>query len=349
MLFEKGSDYMETFKILHTADMHLGSRLLNMGDKSDKRRAELNETFSSIIDLALSENVDALLIAGDMFEDSNPSAELLDFVSNQFKRLGQTKVFIVLGNHDWNVKADFGPNVYVFSDYIEKVSVKNADIYGVSFADEHCSVAVSEGFVAEDADRINILLMHGEVAGKSVYNPIDENQLQNSGIDYAALGHVHAHGGFVKLGNFTYSYCGIPEGRAFDETGAKGVVIAEISKGEVNGRFVNICRREYVLAKVDVTGEQDNFSIACKVAKELASKDNAYRITLCGERGTFIDTTFIKEFLEKDFYFTEIVDETVQPEDNSYTLKGIFSQKCDNPGALKYGLLALRGEKVHIE
>lgn len=340
---------MKSVKILHTGDLHLGSAVLNMGSRAADRRKEMNETFSRIIRLAKSEKADFLLIAGDLFDNGNPDAGLMDFVCGEFEKISETKIFIVLGNHDYDLKCAFPPNVYVFNDFIEKISVDGTDIYGVSFAQEHCSMPIAEGLSADSDDSINIFLVHGDVGVKSLYNPISEDMIMHSKMDYIALGHVHSHRGFNTAGSTTYAYCGIPEGRAFDECGIKGVIIAEVEKGHVNCRFVPVCSREYECIECDISGLGDNFEIAQKVLSAITSDENACRIILKGEKNTFVDCDFIKDFLEKEVYFTEVIDNSVEVSDDGYTLKNLFMEKCDNENALRYGLSALRGEKVSID
>lgn len=340
---------MNSIKILHTGDLHLCSPMLNMEDKFQSRKGELLETFSAIINLAREEKVDAILIAGDFFENSNPDAETLDFITEQFEKISDIKVFVVLGNHDYALKCTFPSNVYVFGNYIEKVSIDNVDIYGVSFEEEHCNICAVDGFCADNESNINILLVHGDLASRSVYNPISEEHIKSSNMDYIALGHVHSHTGFNIAGSTTYAYCGIPEGRAFDECGEKGVVIAEVGNGYANCRFVPVCSRQYVCTDVDISGAKDNLEIAERISSVLAGTENAYRITLKGTKNTFVDCGFIKDFLEKDYYYAEIEDDAEEYSDEGYSLKNLFIENCTNEDALKYGLAALRGEKVRIE
>lgn len=340
---------MESIKILHTGDLHLCSPMLNMGNKSTESRGELLKTFSNIINLAESENADALLIAGDFFENSNPDRETLSFVSGEFERISHIKVFIVLGNHDYGLKYKFPPNVHLFENYIEKVSIDNVDIYGVSFEQEHIKRCILEGFTADNTENINILLVHGDTQAKDTYNPIGTEDIKYSKMDYVALGHVHSHNGFEKCGQTTYAYCGIPQGRAFDECGEKGVIIATVGKGYADCKFVPICSRRYLCKTVDISNAEDNLQIADEISLQLEGAENAYRITLTGTKNTFVDTAFLKEYLEKNFYYIEVEDNSQECNDDEYSLKNLFIQNCHNEDALKYGLSALRGEKVIIE
>lgn len=85
-------------KILHTADWHLGKRLLDY-HRIEEQRAVLNE----IVEVAEREAVDLVLIAGDLFDTFNPSAEAEDLLYSILKRLskgGQRAVVAIAGNHD---------------------------------------------------------------------------------------------------------------------------------------------------------------------------------------------------------------------------------------------------------
>lgn len=339
---------INSIKILHTGDLHLGSIIHNLGEKASSRSTELTETFSNIIDIAKRENVDAVLIAGDLFDTGSPDAVLTDYVYSVLKSAEPIKVFISLGNHDYGINAGFPPNVYVFNNSVEKIELGCADIYGVSFNAEHCR-CFDGYFRADESDRVNILLMHCDLNSGSPYNPINEDFIKNSNMDYIAMGHTHSHNGFKTAGGVVYSYCGIPEGRAFDECGEKGVIIADVYKGHCDGRFVSVCGRKFICLDVDISDCGDNFEIVKKVKLFLGGYENAYRVSLVGEKHTFTDEKFIKDFLEKEYYFIEVTDKSIEATDSGYSLKNLFMQKCDNEDAKRYGLTALRGEKVHID
>ena len=341
---------MESIKIIHTGDLHLCSPLTVMGEKAFQRNEEMLETFENIANLAKREGADALLIAGDMFDGVKPNPHTVQRVCDIFTGIPQVKVFIVLGNHDYGFCWDFPENVYVFKNYIEKISIENVDIYGVSFDSEHCSGCIIEGLQADSDENINLLLVHGDMQQNSLYNPITAECLKFSKMDYVALGHIHAHTGFEKAGATTYAYCGIPEGRGFDECGEKGVVLAEVGKGYANCSFVPVCKRQYLCKNIDVSNCKDNLQIIDCVKSFLEGRDDIYKIILTGDKNTFVDCDFIKSHLEKEFYHVEIEDTTTDiSTDGDYSLKTLFKANCHNPDALKYGLSALRGEKVVIE
>ena len=85
-------------KILHTSDWHLGKRLENLS-RLDEQKEVLNE----ICEIADSENVDAVIVAGDLFDTYNPSSEAVELFYKTLKRLanqGKRAVIAIAGNHD---------------------------------------------------------------------------------------------------------------------------------------------------------------------------------------------------------------------------------------------------------
>jgi len=85
-------------RILHTSDWHLGKRLDDFS-RLDEQREVLNE----IIEIANEQDVDAVLIAGDLFDTYNPPTEAVDLFYRSLKRLtnnGSRPVIAIAGNHD---------------------------------------------------------------------------------------------------------------------------------------------------------------------------------------------------------------------------------------------------------
>src|SRR5690554_3289749 len=89
-------------RILHCADLHLGSDFTTWPQALAKqRKRELLGTFREIIQLCRSEEIDLLLIAGDLFEGSNVDRQTLQTVKQQLASISQTLVAIAPGNHDY--------------------------------------------------------------------------------------------------------------------------------------------------------------------------------------------------------------------------------------------------------
>ncbi|WP_339903571.1 exonuclease subunit SbcD, partial [uncultured Cyclobacterium sp.] len=89
---------MKQIKILHTADWHLGKRL-----QEASRLAEQKLVLEEIIDISNSEDVDLVLLAGDIFDGFNPSHESIELLYKTLRKLsqnGQRPVVAISGNHD---------------------------------------------------------------------------------------------------------------------------------------------------------------------------------------------------------------------------------------------------------
>jgi len=354
---------MNKFRILHTGDLHLDSPLLALGKLADLRRQEHLDTFAKIIELAKTESVDALVIAGDFFDSANLiSTTTLNFVVRKFNEIPNIPVFIALGNHDVGLNAIFPDNVHIFDSKLQNISLNDdVDIYGISFEDEYCDTCNIDGFTVQNPSKINLVVVHGEVVGNgqtSRYNMITPSVIALSCADYFALGHIHQYSG-IKTANAThYSYCGIPEGRGFDELGTRGVIIADIYKNHVDTQFITTCKRQYIQLTIDISTCNDYDEICSKICDSAIGQENLYKIILTGETALYLNTSIITEKVKDNYYFIKVLDETKPKIDldalsKEYSLKGLFiknllSENGSN-NALKYGLAALDGEKVTFE
>ena len=86
----------EIIKIIHTGDLHLGMTFKSLGKKSKLHRLDCQDVFSDIIDLTIKENANALLIAGDLFNEPNPSKSIVTFVVDELKRLKEGSPILML-------------------------------------------------------------------------------------------------------------------------------------------------------------------------------------------------------------------------------------------------------------
>lgn len=350
-------------KVLHTADLHIDSPLSALKDAAHIRCAELLDIFGKITETAFDENVDILIISGDLFDNPRPSRQAIDYVKRRLASIPHIKVFIALGNHDALLKEAFPDNVYIFGKSIEKIEFDNFDIYGASFGGEYCDTSLIKDFTAENPSKINILALHCDLVGKgqeSRYNPVTKEDLSKTCIDYAALGHVHQYSGISTINNVSYAYCGIPEGRGFDEVGPKGVIIGQVYKNKADMKFLPLCRRECIEVDIDITGCRDYDEVCEKIYECTSGENNLFKINLRGEleENLFLDTNFLYERIKDSYFYVKLNDFTVPKIDidrlsKEHSLKGLFAKELLEQGgsaaALKYGLAALAGEKVSLE
>ncbi|MDR1539178.1 MAG: DNA repair exonuclease [Clostridiales bacterium] len=374
------NDY-RTLKALHCADLHLGAPFSGLGAVRQASRLEdQRNAFSKIIELCRREDAEILLIAGDLFDSARPAEDLVDMVRDGFSSIRSVKVLISPGNHDpasagsIYLYEDFWPdNVYIFKGSLEKTMFEDLGliVWGAGFTGAYQDKPLFDLRLqaGESGGFINICLMHADVvkAGAlSAYNPISEQAISASGIDYFALGHVHKRKEALRLGSSYYSYPGSPEGLGFDEPGARGVHIGQIGGGICAMRFQPVSQRAYFDIDVDVSGiGRPGIAEEIKRAvKRLAGdgyEGNLYRVHLCGEvdEGGVLSVENISAALPELFYLKVIdgtrvvVDKKAHSGDNS--LRGLFVKKMiekleENPEdeslqlALKLGLRAFSGK-----
>ena len=264
-------------KILHTADWHLGAPLQGHGEEL---RQALAAVPGEILEVVRQEACDLVLLAGDVF-DGAYTPHTYQMVYDTLKAM-DVPVFITPGNHDfcspdspWN-KELWPENVHIFrSQAVESkaISELNCRVYGAGFTAMDCP-SLLEGFRAEQTEKYAIGIFHGDAAQvNSPYNPITKTQVQNSNLDYLALGHIHKADQFVA-GKTLCGWPGCPMGRGYDEQGEKGVYIVTLEDtASIRFRPLNTPRFYDLQAEPKALGS---------VLPPVGS-DDYYRITLIGD------------------------------------------------------------------
>lgn len=375
---------MNSVKILHTADLHIGAAESFLGARAQSRQAETLITFEKIVNLAKENNVDILLIAGDLFNSNNVEKSFIDRVFECFTSIPDIKIVVACGNHDpLSFDSPFKKyknpkNLYVLEtqDCFVEFSDINTRVYGKSFKEVYMQ-GDSRFSLETDSDFINLMCIHGDLRADlgSDYNSITTEFIQNSNMDYIALGHVHKRTDVGKIGNTYLSYCGCPEGQGFDELGEKGVYFGEISKGKCELQFVPTAKRMHICENVDISGSATSTEITENVINYLKQKypdnfsENLYKIILTGEidEDAVISLPEITSRLNEAVYFAKVKNNTEFRVDfvalsQEKTLKGVFvknmlaridsaeaQEKQKLKAALDLGLKAFSGEVVYDE
>lgn len=233
------------FRFIHTADIHLDSPLHRLeayeGAPINEIRQASRRAFENLIELALAESVDFILIAGDLFDgDWKDYHTGLYFVS-QVRRLGQAgiRVFIVAGNHDaagrMTRHLPYPDNVHVFSPRKPEtiaIDAVKAAIHGRSFPVSAVSDNLAVSYPEPASGYFNIGLLHTSLTGRpghENYAPCTLSDLAARGYDYWALGHVHR---FEIAGHEPMVvFPGCIQGRHIRETGPKGCVLVTVQEG----------------------------------------------------------------------------------------------------------------------
>lgn len=348
-------------KIIHCADVHLDSPL---GTHLDSRRAaarnaELTGSFLDLLHRAAETNVDAVIIAGDLF-DGRAERRTMDLVLDAIASTPRVQYFCLRGNHDReNAPEEVPGNLHLFSHRWQYFDLGEVVIAGVELTGEnqdqiYDSLALSE-------DRCNLVVLHGQVGSGA--GCIQLSRLREKHIDYLALGHVHsfATGRLDSRGIWCYSGC--LEGRGFDECGEKGFVLLNVGGGKVETEFVPFAARTLYDVPVDITGLTTVTQIQGAMDQAAAgiSGDALVKFTLTGAYTleTQKDLRFLRKGMEHRFWFVKVKDESrfkIEKEtyEHDVSLKGEFirlvmasdKSEAEKAQIICCGIQALSGEEV---
>ena len=259
-------------KLFHSSDLHIGKRVNEFSMIEDQKYI-----LTQILYAADQEKPDGILISGDVYDRTIPTAEAVQMFDAFLTRLSEQKIpaFIISGNHDSAERLAFGSSLMgksgiyfskVYDGTVEKIPMQDAYgtvwIYLLPFlrpstirhalperAEEVQSAADAVRIALEqtkiDEKERNLLLAHQFVTGAK---RCDAEELQVGDVDqipaelfasfeYVALGHIHSP---QKVGRETVRYCGAPLKYSFSEAGQeKSITVVELKeKGSVDLRTI---------------------------------------------------------------------------------------------------------------
>jgi DNA repair exonuclease SbcCD nuclease subunit len=260
----------DMLKIVHAGDIHAGRPLSIELDKERGyvRRREIEISLWRICEFAKDEKAQIILLSGDLFEHVYARPAWVKDVSLLFATIPEIRVFISPGNHD-PVLSDslyrsvkWSENVTIFaSDIVRRICLDDigVDVYGLGWLSFTERRRLLQGFRVERSDRFNIALVHGDLTENSIYLPISAKDIENSGVDYFALGHYHAP--MVKdMEGTRVVYPGCPEPLDFGDKGERGVYMVTVGNSvskhpfDITTEFVPLASRMVREEELDLTG-----------------------------------------------------------------------------------------------
>ena len=309
-------------KILHCADIHLGSKIESKFPKeiSSIRKRELMNTFSRMVDYAKSEDIKIILLSGDVFDKDKPSLKEKEYFYKIIKSNPEIDFLYLNGNHDKEgsfIEKDIS-NLKVFSkETITTYQYDNISISGIEITPSNSNVFYSR--INLNEDNINIFMLHGEISSSSGMDKIKLESLKNKNIDYLALGHIHKRdeGKIDERG--IYVYPGNLEPRGFDECGEKGFVVLDITD-KISHTFIPFSKRTIHEVIVDVTGVQSSFDILMKAKEKVKAipYQDILRIRLVGELSLNVEVDEREiEVSLSSYFFVNVKNETTSSLDPS--------------------------------
>ncbi|EAP88693.1 Metallophosphoesterase [Oceanicaulis alexandrii HTCC2633] len=238
---------MTSFRFFHAADIHLDSPLRGLagqeGNAVARVRTATREALDMLVGLAIEEQVDFLIFAGDLYDGDWRDYNTGLFFAKQMGRLKKKgiPVYLLHGNHDAESqitrRLELPDNVHVFGTRkpetfaLDELKVA---LHGQSFRQRDITENLVPDYPAPVSGAFNIGVLHtglGGMGGHENYAPCAMEDLINKGYNYWALGHVHKASVLHKKPHVVFP--GNLQGRHARETGAKGASLVTVEDGDI--------------------------------------------------------------------------------------------------------------------
>ncbi|QNQ81955.1 metallophosphoesterase family protein [Lactobacillus sp. PV012] len=260
-------------KFIHLSDAHLDSPFLGLSflpfNQLNAIKNSSNESFHKAVTIAIEEEVDLFLIAGDTFDSVTPSPKSQLFLLQELERLINNKIQIVmiLGNHDYlspqKMLLPQNPYFKLLGANQEVETFKgntqtgfSYQVHGFSYQKNHIHKDMVENFPVKDPNSFNIGLMHAQEernqVGADVYAPFKLSDLKNLAYDYFALGHIHKRQNLSQQPLIAYS--GNIQGRHINERGPKGISLVTVDEqtNQASIEFIKTSKLEWKLLEIKI-------------------------------------------------------------------------------------------------
>jgi DNA repair exonuclease SbcCD nuclease subunit len=274
-------------KFIHCADVHLDTPLQGLvkysGAPVHEIRNATRRAFEKVLATAIEEEVDFLVIAGDLYDTGLKSFESALFFNKQMVQLNEAaiQVYLVYGNHDAASKLtkQLRPpaNVHVLRTNEPQTILDDnlgIAIHGQSFATPEITENLAANYPAPISDRFNIGVLHTNLGGFSDhanYAPCSLEDLKNKGYQYWALGHVHNR--HILCTDPYIVYPGNIQGRHGKEQGEKSSELVTVSDtGIVSIQQVPTSVVPWMEIRVDASDCQTADDVFDKLRSELQAQ-----------------------------------------------------------------------------
>lgn len=277
---------MTDFTFIHAADIHLDSPLAGLSRKdeafSELVRGATRRAFSNVVDLAIAEEARFVVIAGDLYDGTWKDQATGQFAIRELARLTRAgiRAVVLFGNHDAEsrVSRHFTPPEGVFLLSNRQCETVRFDdlgvaIHGRSYREAATTENIAATYCPPERGMFNIAALHTALDGHdghANYAPCSLGELQATGHDYWALGHVHEPA--IRSEHPHIVFPGNTQGRNVRETGAKGAMLVRVADGAVRSVEHRACdEARWAQVAADVRGAGDYAEALGEIRRLLAS------------------------------------------------------------------------------
>jgi exonuclease SbcD len=311
-------------KLIHAADLHLDSPMVGLarydGAPVDELKNATRRALANLVDTAIEEQVDAVLLAGDLFDGEWTHFGTGVHFVKEMGRLREAEIDVVSisGNHDAESKITkqlrLPDNVHVMSVrepetfVLEDVGVA---VHGQGYAEPAVTDDLSRGYPGPVDDFFNVGLLHTAVggrAGHANYAPCKLSFLRELGYGYFGLG--HSHGYEVLSEDPPVIFSGNLQGRNINERGPRGAVLIEVDGDEVisvDRLILDVVRWDVVELEAAECSTLDDIAGLARVGMKRAAEEAgdrllAARVVVSGESDAHQDLLAHPDRLRHEMY-----------------------------------------------
>lgn len=278
------------FRFIHAADLHIDSPFKGLTTVPDYVRESLLEAtflaFKRLINTAIAEQVQFIVVSGDLFDESDRSLKAQLFLLQQYERLSQhhIEIYIIHGNHDHlaaqQIPFPYPDHVHIFSSSsVSTMEATNADgavlayIHGISYPTRHVLDNLALQYAREPKHGYHIGLYHGNVGNVSEHDPYAPCQLSDllmHQFNYWALGHIHKR---QVLHQSPYVvYPGNTQGRHRKESGDKGCYLVTVNEQhETSLQFLSLAPIRWLQISLDISSIENEAQFITAIEQHTAA------------------------------------------------------------------------------
>src|SRR5699024_9089714 len=280
---------MERVTFIHAADLHIDSPFIGLShiheDLYHYVRTSTFKAFDRMIDYAIKQRVDFILLVGDLFDHEKQSLHAQVHLRTRFEQLltYDIHVYISYGNHDFlqgNVHdVKYPENVHIFSseEVTSKTFIKNGhplvEISGFSYESRAVLTnKTSEYVITNDDIPYHIAMLHGSIQTNTEhdrYAPFQLTDLLKQPYDYWALGHIHKRDILHK--DVPVIYPGNTQGRHRKETGVKGCYHVTLEGDHCETQFIETSVLTFETLRVKLKEISSIYDIEEQLVHELTT------------------------------------------------------------------------------
>ncbi len=342
-------------RLLISADIHIGSPIrsiaLRNNELGSRLKSATRDTFVRIVDLAIEEQVDALVLAGDIFDTSDPDVRSSTFLISQLARAASEGVPTVLirGNHDalldHTARGKLGEHIHLLDIKQPTVHIGDIAFHGISFDEKHKQKSLLPNYPEAIPGVFNVGLMHtalDNAPGHDPYAPCSSKDLLAHGYDVWCLGHIHApieH----KNDSTLIVMPGIPQPRHIGEQHGGFVNLVCIDDGTTTSKQIKVGGLTFTECHVNLSDCEDQAEVYQRLSsamreKQVDDQDVAIRLLVTSRtytrevlRGlaTEILETVQGVFLDKVITLKPTTDTSEEADD----LARLMRMQLSSPGA----------------